>query len=327
MNKIRESLRHNNYRLGLNQLSDVVNELADEIDNHSSGDAKTVKYTDNKGIDANNVQDAIDNVVDELVGAGQAISEVPIAVLKLLFEADGAEYNDGTMKEKTQLNQFIWSSGDYESNGKIYRNDFYGEVVERVPGCWTLNGIGDITTEEMAKIHSKGRLIIESPYILYCSQGNLNSEDSNHIRTSLQGSTYSVSTMNNSFLRNYFIEKLMICNTQQFIVSQSFTSTFRYARKLSTIYNAIDVKSIKNFSNSFEDCDSLKYVRLKSLAVSISFKGSPNLSEVSLKYIIENEAATSNITITLEQQAYDRAMNDAGVLSALQAHPSVSLAV
>lgn len=44
MNKLRESLRNNNYRLGINQLSDVVNQLADEIDQINVNLGSVSKY-------------------------------------------------------------------------------------------------------------------------------------------------------------------------------------------------------------------------------------------------------------------------------------------
>ena len=42
--------------------------------------------------------------------------------------------------------------------------------------------------------------------------------------------------------------------------------------------------------------------------------------------MIENEAATSGITITLHADAYARAMANTDIIAALEAHPNVSLA-
>ena len=42
--------------------------------------------------------------------------------------------------------------------------------------------------------------------------------------------------------------------------------------------------------------------------------------------MIENEAAKSAITITLHADAYARAMANADIVAALEAHPNVSLA-
>ena len=53
---------------------------------------------------------------------------------------------------------------------------------------------------------------------------------------------------------------------------------------------------------------------------------SPYFREDCILYMIENEAATSPITITLHADAYARAMANTDIVAALEAHPNVSLA-
>jgi hypothetical protein len=50
------------------------------------------------------------------------------------------------------------------------------------------------------------------------------------------------------------------------------------------------------------------------------------LSKDSLLYLINNEAATSAITIKLASYAYTRLAEDADVVAALANHPNISLA-
>lgn len=57
-----------------------------------------------------------------------------------------------------------------------------------------------------------------------------------------------------------------------------------------------------------------------------SFKDSPLLSNESILFLINHEAATSAITITLHPDAYARAMANADILAALETHTNVSLA-
>ena len=57
-----------------------------------------------------------------------------------------------------------------------------------------------------------------------------------------------------------------------------------------------------------------------------SFKDSPLLSNESILFLINHEAATSAITITLHADAYARAMADADILAALEQHTNISLA-
>lgn len=56
--------------------------------------------------------------------------------MRALFLASGAEYNetDGT------------------------GTDEYGNTFNKVAGCYTLNGLGDITEEEMARIYDFGHI-------------------------------------------------------------------------------------------------------------------------------------------------------------------------
>ena len=73
-------------------------------------------------------------------------------------------------------------------------------------------------------------------------------------------------------------------------------------------------------------CQSLETVYITGLKYNLSFADSARLSAASVLYMIQNEAATSAITITLHPTAYARAVADADVQTALAAHPNVSLA-
>lgn len=59
---------------------------------------------------------------------------------------------------------------------------------------------------------------------------------------------------------------------------------------------------------------------------SLGFKDSPLLSNESVLFLINHEAATSAITITLHPDAYARAMANADILAALEQHTNISLA-
>ena len=58
----------------------------------------------------------------------------------------------------------------------------------------------------------------------------------------------------------------------------------------------------------------------------LSFKDSPLLSNESILFLINHEAATSAITITLHPDVYARVMANADILAALETHTNVSLA-
>ena len=78
-------------------------------------------------------------------------------------------------------------------------------------------------------------------------------------------------------------------------------------------------------SEAFKNADYLKYIKIETLRVSLVFT-SPYLYTKCILYMIQKEEATSPITITLHPDAYARAMANADIVAALEAHPNVSLA-
>ena len=80
-----------------------------------------------------------------------------------------------------------------------------------------------------------------------------------------------------------------------------------------------------NMNNMFYYCYSLVTANLKNVKLAYQLNNSALLSKESLLYIINNEAATSAITIKLTSYAYTRLANDADVVAALAAHPNISL--
>jgi hypothetical protein len=67
------------------------------------------------------------------------------------------------------------------------------------------------------------------------------------------------------------------------------------------------------------------HLKLKNIKSSYPLYESALLSKESLLYLINNEAATSAITIQLASYAYERLANDADVVAALAKHPNISI--
>lgn len=74
------------------------------------------------------------------------------------------------------------------------------------------------------------------------------------------------------------------------------------------------------------NCYSIRYLYIKNLKKSCLLEDSSLLSKESLLYIINNEAATSAITIKLASYAYERLATDPDIVAALANHPNISLA-
>jgi hypothetical protein len=87
----------------------------------------------------------------------------------------------------------------------------------------------------------------------------------------------------------------------------------------------IDTSSVTSINNMTVNCYSLVTVNLEHAKLPYNLRGSSLLSKESLLYLINNEAATSAITIALASYAYTRLANDADIVAALAAHPNISI--
>jgi hypothetical protein len=90
------------------------------------------------------------------------------------------------------------------------------------------------------------------------------------------------------------------------------------------LYNVTADVSIND--TSFINCESLETLELFDLKYNLDLKYSNLISKDSILLIINNEAATSAITIILHSNAYKRLATDVDIVAALNNHPLVSLA-
>jgi hypothetical protein len=101
---------------------------------------------------------------------------------------------------------------------------------------------------------------------------------------------------------------------------------FAASANLEKIFPTLNATSTTNFNGAFDSCASLKEIRLKALGINCSFATAQNLSNSSILYMINNSNASKTITITLHANAYDRAMADNEIVTALSAHSNITLA-
>ena len=88
----------------------------------------------------------------------------------------------------------------------------------------------------------------------------------------------------------------------------------------------LDTSNVTTTSNMFYYCYSLTHANLKNVKLAYQLNNSALLSKASLLYLINNEAATSAITIKLASYAYDKWATDTDIVAALANHPNISLA-
>lgn len=220
--------------------------------------------------------------------------------LRPLFIAAGAEYND-TGADKTKAAP-------------------WGETVTHKAGHYYLNGLGDITEEQMMAIYNAGKISSTKVPFFY--------EKNKRIRTALKGAVRGVSgdKVNMWYLCNS-CENIVVfdCFQGEVIVSSlhaAFISCTNL-RYIMTVFNVANV--VQSDLAAFGYCNALVNVKLKALMSSLDLKWSPNINKESVLYIIQNATPTSAIAITLYPDAYARLADDADIVAALEAQPLISL--
>ena len=134
--------------------------------------------------------------------------------------------------------------------------------------------------------------------------------------------TSKVTSMLNMFGNCYSLTTIPLLDTSSVT---SMNSMFGSCYSLTAI-PLFDTSKVTNMSSMLSNCNSLTTANLKGVAVACSLNNSALLSKESLLYIINNEATTSAITITLESYAYTRLANDPDIVEALANHPNITIA-
>ena len=169
-------------------------------------------------------------------------------------------------------------------------------------GYFELNGLVDITTEQMRAI---------MPYLVLGRAGG--SLTYKFIRTAIRTVTVYAEgapvtkAMDMAFYASSVETIAFKVPRAGAMETQTITQPFRACASLHTIYGIIDVR---NTATGLIDlaplATKLKYINIKSLKTSITFQDCPLLSLESITYMVENAINTDPITITLHPDAYAR---------------------
>lgn len=136
-----------------------------------------------------------------------------------------------------------------------------------------------------------------------------------------QLNTQNVNHMSYMFKNCYSLVSIPQLDTQNVT---SMNRMFEGCNSLMYI-SQLNTQNITTIDNMFNGCCSLTTVYLKNVKCAYDFYSGAVLSKESLLYLINNEAATSAITITLHSYAYTRLANDADIVAALANHPNISI--
>ena len=226
--------------------------------------------------------------------------------LRPLYIAAGAEYND--------------------SGVDVAKTAPWGEIVTHKAGHYYLNGLGDITEEQMMTIYNAGTY-----------KGTINYYAGyNDIRTFLPAKMSGMEGYGAFQIRGLVadcknIEVVRFSSernlTEQYgisIDSSDISNAFCNCNKLKYI-QGIALKANSIVTNTFAGCRELVWIKLFKLAVNLSLAASSKISKESIRFVIQKSKPTSAITITLHPEAYARLADDAEIVAALEAQPLVSL--
>lgn len=184
-----------------------------------------------------------------------------------------------------------------------------GAVYNQNTGFYELNGLTDITEEQMREI-----------YIQTNPTKRVNSLESIFISLTARTNYYLIN--NGGYIRINCFAALLNSSIEIFAACKIKNNTFNVSNiayifsgctKLREIIGIINVDTITESSNllyAFRYCKLLEYVMIYHLKGNISFSDSPLISLESLQYLITNAANTSPITVTVHSDVYAKIQDE-----------------
>lgn len=235
----------------------------------------------------------------------------------------GAEYNDTGADIVKDAPWADMIDDDYTGE--------YGKTVVHKAGHWYLNGLGDITNDEIREIYyTSGNIILNygskydyfSPYYNIRTMFTLNMGGLNWTGNLKIESTQFCHSMRKCIVYNAFHG-----NNNGIILEQgTMNNIFNGAVKLIHSLTPITLKSKIDNNYGLLSCSSIVTIKIKGVGDNLIIAKTPVLSMKSVLYMINNEAATSPITITLHADVYNKCMANENISAALAAHTNISLA-
>ena len=232
------------------------------------------------------------------------------------------------MSQKASTDSFIANTPSGDPMHNLYVK--VGAKWNAKTGFWELNGLTDITNEQMLTIY------VETNNFLM-NQSNMEASYCfSKCRTNIPNIPY-LSALNrlngdwiDIFRESPNLEVIVLKNlssgTRKYpFKPKKFIEVFRNCPKLRLIDAILDFSTCVITSNPiFTYCYNLESVKLYHINKNIALD-TKMLSSESVQYMIEN-ATDATITITLHPEAYERAIADTGVQAALANKTNVSLA-
>ena len=188
-----------------------------------------------------------------------------------------------------------------------------GAVFNEESGYFELNSLTDISLEEMRLIHTYGNIPPIIDITGYATGGKIRTCLPIYINAS------AAQKMQSFFQYDNRIESIVMNADNSPRDIEGLCDTARY-------FHTLIIPNYTQGKKFWARIQQLKTCLIKGIKANIELPSSALLSNESILYMIQNETATTAISITLHADAYDRAMADTEIQAALTAHPNVSLA-
>ncbi len=196
-----------------------------------------------------------------------------------------------------------------------------GAKYNEATGYYELNGLTDITEEQMRKIYRyAGTPQVKASHAY--SQIRTNFPSPGFYNGSIYDGMFYASKIE---VINLGYKQIQPPTFLEPFVTLEGQNAFYLCKNLRIIYGRIEkYYTIKDWDLTFGECGKLEEVRIYKLGTSIKFSWSPNLSKESVLYMITNAnppsgAAAGSVAITLHPTAYARLKDDADIVAALEA--------
>lgn len=170
---------------------------------------------------------------------------------------------------------------------------------------FTCNGV-ELTYQEAIDVYNAPRISYPRPTGL-CTYSEVPDMPKTFIFVKSSGS-YSIQDLSRCFKGNSNLKIVRISLDQNSIRVNQLLDAFANCSNLEKILGIIGVNDINNANsvNSFTNSPKLKEVYIKYLKVNITFQWQSELSYESLRYLVDNAANTSPITVTVHSDVYNK---------------------
>ena len=204
-----------------------------------------------------------------------------------------------------------------------------GAKYNEATGFYELNGLTDITEEQM-------RVIYEKTWGWWLHLPSLNGFGSALPRTNIPCPDYKIiSYASNISLNSVFAasgndDNLEVVNLRALYTPTGFDEikivdfnwAFQGNKKTKEVQGIINIKKARS---DLSIGGNIETINIKGLKVNIRFYNSQRLSKESVLYMINNSEATTAITIGLQQAVYDVMKDDADIIAALTEKTNITL--